>query len=257
MRSMKRRPFNFRDLETECAVDTGHRRLDGRTLGARIRIPEALRGKYPYNASAYTFLQELRGEIREFGLLEFPGLPVNRTNHTVAQRAPCEHGYSPNPYLTDLCQAPHQDTPPYPTAWWLNTRRQYFATWLVSNRGLQAFLGLSRREPDLTMEAIHRQLVAPSLDEGRGLLVNCDPGLTIVDNSGANALYHARTCRFDALPSDTEKVTDSPMYTFNEIGLLHYMNSLDIRRGEHDRDTEDLAQVRAFLDEEGAVAGTG
>src|SRR5690606_31269730 len=118
--------FNFDDLARDCAVEIGHRRLDGRAIGARVHVPAALLGQYPYNASCYAFLQQLRAAIDEFGLIEFPGLPVNRTNHTLAQRAPWQHDYSPNPYMTDICQAPHQDTPPFPTGFWLGAPRRLF-----------------------------------------------------------------------------------------------------------------------------------
>lgn len=116
---MSRVPFNFSDIEAECHLETGSYSLDGRTIGATILVPPGLYHRYPYNATAYGFLQQLRQPIYEFGTIEFPGLPVNKCNHTVAMRHPHQHGYSDNPYLTRFCQDPHQDTPPYPSAFWL------------------------------------------------------------------------------------------------------------------------------------------
>lgn len=250
---MPRQPFTFQDLTRECRVATGCHRLDGRQLGARIEVPEALRGRYPYNASAYAFLQQLRPAIHELGLIEFPHLPVNKTNHTLAQRSPREHQYSPNPYLTDICQSPHQDTPPLPTAFWLGERRRFFATWVVSQQGLEAFLALSRQAPGLGIEALHQRLVPQSLAEGTGLVLNREPGLLLLDNSEAQLLYHARTCQFDAVANEPDYCSDSPMYAYNEVGLLHYIDSLDIRRGPEDRDPMDLAQVQDFLRQEQAT----
>lgn len=244
---MHRPAFTLRDLARECEIQTGHLQLDGRRIGARIHVPAALRQRYPYNASAYAFLQQLRDAIHEWEVIEFPGLPVNPTNHTLAQRAPWEHGYSSNPYMTDICQQPHQDTPPFPTAFWLGESRRFFATWVVSTRGLEDFLELARREPELDIEALHRRLVPSSLADGSGLLVNTDPGLVLLDNSRADGLYHARTCRFDLLPEAAARTGDTPMYAYNEVGLLHYIDVLDSRRGHRDRDPGDLAQVKAFL----------
>jgi hypothetical protein len=39
------------------------------------------------------------------------------------------------------------------------------------------------------------------------------------------------------------------MYAFNEVGLLNYIDQLDSRRGQQWRDHEDLAAVRAFLEQ--------
>lgn len=243
---MQRTAFCFADLARECEVLVGHRTLDGRALGARVHVPEALRDQYPYNASAYAFLQQLRPAIYEYGLIEFPGLPVNPVNHTLAQRAPWEHLYSVNPYLTDYCQAPHQDTPPYPTAFWLGQPRQFFATWVVSIQGLTGFQTLARQQPDLDIVALHRRLVARTLAEGQGWLINREPGLVLLDNSDACRLYHARTCSFERLEGQ-EEAPDTPMYAYNEMGLLHYIDQLDSRRGMQHRDPVDQAQVEAFL----------
>src|SRR5690606_24602381 len=124
-------PFQLADLLAECASEAGvHALRDGdrSRLGLRIHVPAELHGTYPYSGSAYGFLQQLRADIQEHGLIEFPRLPVNPTNHTLAQRAPWEHGYSQNPFLTGFYQDLHQDTPPLPTAFWLAGARRYFAT---------------------------------------------------------------------------------------------------------------------------------
>lgn len=244
---MPRQAFSFEDLTRECIVQPGYHQLDSRPIGARIEVPSELWDRYPYNASAYAFLQELRSAIYEYGLIEFPGLPLNRTNHTLAQRAPREHTYSPNPYLTDICQTPHQDTPPLPTAFWLGERRRFYATWVVSHQGLDLFAQLRRTEPGLDIETVHRRLVPRSLVDGTGLLVNREPGLVLLDNSDAQSLYHARTCQFEAVAAEPGYETDSPSYAYNEVGLLNYLDSLDIRRGTADLDATDRAEVEAFL----------
>lgn len=246
-----RQRFSMADLERDCRVESGCHQLDGRALGLRVQVPAGLFGRYPYNASAYAFLQELRPALRDAGLIEFPGLPLNPINHTLAQHAPWQHGYSSNPYLTDICQQPHQDTPPWPTAFWLGATRRYFATWVVSRRGLEAWLELQRQEPALDVTGLHRRLVPASLEQGIGLLINRDPGLILVDNSSARALYHARTCLFDAVAAAAPGSEDAPMHAFNEIGLLHYIDQLDSRRGPEHRDARDLAEVRAFIAAEG------
>ena len=254
---LSRRSFQFRDIERECEVQSGCFRLDGgrgQGFGLRVRVPEALRSRYPYAGSAYAFLQELRLEIFEHGLIVFPDLPVNRTNHTLAQRAPEEHAYSPNRFLTDLCQEPHQDTPPYPTAFWLGAARRFSASWVVSEAGARDFYGFRARHPELSIEEVHRRLVPSSLREGRGLLLNQDPGLLLIDNSHHRRLYHARTRNFEALLSHEGEMRDAPMYAFNEMGLLHHIDSLDIRRGAHDRDADDQREVEAFLAAEGSLS---
>jgi hypothetical protein len=81
---MRRKPFKLSDIEAECRVDTDCYSVDGRTIGATVFVPPALYNRYPYNATAYGFLQQLRQPIYEFGTIEFPGLPVNKSNHTVA-----------------------------------------------------------------------------------------------------------------------------------------------------------------------------
>ena len=169
---MQRRvPFTFSDISGECEVETDCFRVDDgreRRLGARVRVPRELRDRYPYNGSAYGFLQELRSVIFELGIVVFPDLPVNRTNHTLAQRAPNEHSYSQNPYLTDRCQSPHQDTPPYPTAFWLDAPRRFFATWVLSSTATEAFYRFQQTHPALDVEDVHPGAVQCSADELRG-----------------------------------------------------------------------------------------
>ena len=248
---MPRQPFTFHDLAQECRVETGCHQLHGmnspRTIGAKLFVPPALFNRYPYNASAYAFLQQLRSAIHEYGTIEFPGLPLNRSNHTIAMRSPREHSYSSNPYLTRECQHLHQDTPPYPTAFWLDEERHFFATWIVSLPGLQRYAQFTREQPHMAMNDVHRALVQESLAQGTGIVVNHSPGLILIDNSEHQQLYHARTCRFDAIEKNPHYTQDAPMYAFNEIGLLHYIDSMDEQRGEHDRDAGEQACVAAFM----------
>lgn len=251
---MARQPFTLADLAQECVIETGCYRLHGphpaRTTGAKVFVPAALQARYPYNASAYVFLQQLRSAIREFGTLEFPGLPLNRSNHTIAMRSPREHGYSSNPYLTGECQHLHQDTPPYPTAFWLGEERRYFATWIVSAPGLQRYAQFTREHPGLSMNDVHRTLVPESLANGTGIVLNHSPGLLLLDNSEHSQLYHARTCRFDNVGNNPAYTHDTPMYAYNEIGLLHYLDTMDERRGEQDRDTAEQREIAAFMQAE-------
>ena len=212
-----------------------------------ITVPPELRNHYPYNASAYAFLQQLREAIFRYGLIEFPQLPVNRCNYTLAQRSPWQHRYSDNPYLTDLCQLPHQDTPPYPTAFWLGQPRRFSATWIVSDTGLESVSRWRQQHPDASTDELHRQLVPSSLADGTGILLNHSPGLLLIDNSHHHRLYHARTCRFDAIAAQTDHHTDTPMYAYNEIGLMNYIDMLDSRRGTEHRNAEDEALTREFF----------
>ena len=248
---MPRAPFTFQDICRECHVDTGIHALHGtanpKRHGARIVVPAELMQRYPYNASAYVLLQQLRAAIFELGTLEFPQLPVNKTNHTLAQRAPREHLYSNNPYLTGEYQHLHQDTPPYPTAFWLNAPRRFFATWVVALPGLQRFTDYTQQFPEQPLQAIHKKLVAESLANGTGVLLNQSPGLLLIDNSEQQQLYHARTCQFSAIEQHPDYSSDTPLYAFNEIGLLHYIDTLDERRGQADRCAQDLADMAAFM----------
>lgn len=251
---MPRQAFTLVDLAQECAVETGCHALHGwqaARLGIRIHVPQALQSRYPYNASAYVFLQQLRAAIAEYGTVEFPGLPLNRCNHTIAMRAPQEHRYSSNPYLTGECQHLHQDTPPYPTAFWLGAERRYYATWIVSLPGLQRYAHFTREHPGLAMNEVHRQLVPESIANGTGIVCNHSAGLILIDNSEQQQLYHARTARFDHIAQDGGAASDTPMYAFNETGLLHYIDTMDERRGPQDRDAQDKADVIAFLQQEG------
>lgn len=242
--------FCFADIAAECEVVEGVYRLDGRALGLRIHVPSALFNRHPFNSSAYGFLQQLRTQIFEWGLVEFPGLPLNPCNYTLAQRAPQQHSYSSNPYLTDFCQSPHQDTPPYPTAFWLAARRRYFATWVMSRRLADQFYRDRARQPRFSVEGWHRQWLDSSLEEGSGLLLNREPGLLLIDNSECNGLYHARTCQFAAQQAEPGFCRDTPMYAFNEVGLLHYLQQMDSRRGGEHIDLAEQAAVRAFVEAE-------
>lgn len=245
--TMQRIPFNFSDIMQDCIIETGCYRIENKAIGARIIIPKELHQQYPYNSSAYGFLQQLRQEILDFGTIEFPDLPVNKTNHTVAIRSPKEHSYSNNPFLTDNCQSPHQDTPPYPTAFWLDNPRHYFATWLHSLKVAEEFYIFMQNNPHISVEDAHKILVPKSLQHKTGVLVNQTPGLILIDNSDKHSLYHARTCNFNTTELNPSYTQDSPLYAFNEVGLLNYIDTIDSRRGQHDRDAEDLADVKQYM----------
>ena len=245
---MPRVPFCFADIAAECRVESGVHRLDGHRLGLRITVPEALRERYPYCGSAYGFLQELRREILDYGLVEFPGLPLNPQNYTLAQRAPQQHQYSSNPYLTDFCQQPHQDTPPYPTAFWLPAPRRYFATWVMGEDGVQRVMSALRR--GASIDEVHQRLQAQSIAQGWGLLVNQQPGLLLIDNSSRNRLFHARSGNWQAQRAEPDFDTDTPMYAFNEVGLLNYIDVMDSRRDTGDRNADECEELRRFLDSE-------
>lgn len=248
---MLRKPFTFDDIAQECRIETGCYAVHGldspRRIGAKVFVPDELLQRYPYNASAYVFLQQLRSAIFEHGTIEFPGLPLNRNNHTIAMRAPREHSYSSNPYLTNECQHLHQDTPPYPTAFWLDEERHYFATWIVSLPGLQRYTQFTREHTNMTMNDVHRVLVQESLTQGTGIVVNHAPGLILIDNSEYQQLYHARTCRFDAIAQNPDYSKDAPMYAYNEIGLLNYIDTMDEQRGEQDRDSDEQKIISDFI----------
>lgn len=247
---MSSKPFTYQDFERECDIQLHCHTLDGQTLGAKIYIPQALHQLYPYNSSAYSFLQQLRAEIFALGTIEFPGLPLNKTNYTLAQGAPKEHSYSANPFMTGTCQQPHQDTPPYPTAFWLAAARRYFATWILSITAVETFFELMRNRPELSLEEIHEILLPQSLANQSGFLVNQDPGLILIDNSQHRSLYHTRTCNFTAIAARPDYRSDTPIYAFNEIGLLNYIDTMDERRGQQDRDAANLAEVKAFMENE-------
>lgn len=248
---MARIPFSFADFEQECRVEVGCYQLESCSLGLKIYVPEQLWNRYPFNATAYALLQQLREQIFEFGTVEFPCLPVNRVNHTLAQRAPWEHAYSSNTYLTDHCQQPHQDTPPYPTGFWLGEDRRYFSTWVLSLQGVNEFFEYAQLNPQLSVEDLHKLLVSASLKQHRGLLLNQQPGLLLIDNSEHHQIYHARTCNFDRLVTEKNIEAESPMYAFSEIGLMNYIDVLDSRRGQHNRDSVDKLETKIFMDMEG------
>ena len=252
---MSNSKFDFHDLEQDCYIESGQHHLDGRALGLRIHVPQALRGQAPYNSSAYRWMQQLRSLIYDCGIIEFPGLPVNKCNYTLAQRAPQQHRYSDNSYLTDLCQSPHQDIPPYPSAFWLEERRKYSATWLLSAEGANDFFRHAATQRALSIDELHRALLPTSLESGHGALINREPGLVLLDNSAQQSLYHARTCNFAALAGAQPPITDTPMYAYNEPGLLQHIDQLDSRRGAAHRNTIEREQVREFLAAERAQNG--
>jgi len=259
---MARVAFELADLLSECRVQEGCYRLDGRALGLKVFVPKALQHQYPFNASAYAFLQQLRAAIWEYGTIEFPDLPLNKINHTLCQRAPKQHRYSANPYMTGSCQHLHQDTPPLPTAFWLGQVRRYYATWVTSVEGAQRYFeyldaaltgGAQTAFDGEQLEGVHRLLVPESLANGSGVLLNQQPGLLLIDNSSQHQLYHARTCQFSAVARDPDYLGDTPLYAYNERGLLNYIDQLDSRRGTADRCVKELQQVKVFLAAEAAA----
>lgn len=247
---MARVSFNLQDLLNDCASSSGYYHLDKKTLGLRIVVPEALKSRYPYNASAYVLMQELRTAVFDYGIVEFPELAVNKCNHTVAMRHPSEHSYSDNPYLNSFFQSPHQDTPPYPSAFWLDKKRQFAATWTMSLEGLRCFNESIAQQPTLTLSERHRQLIPSLVTQQQSLLLNTQPCLTLLDNSEHWQLYHARTCLFDAVASQPNTHHDTAVYAYNEIGLLNYIDQLDSRRGMADRDADDLQDMNTFMQHE-------
>jgi hypothetical protein len=80
--------------------------------------------------------------------------------------------------------------------------------------------------------------------------VNHAPGLILIDNSEHQQLYHARTCRFDAVAQNPHYTEDAPMYAFNEIGLLNYIDTMDEQRGEQDRDAAEQKIISDFISAE-------
>ena len=57
---MIRTPFNFNDLCQEATVKTGTYLIDNKTIGAQVIVPKERMSLFPFNASAYDFLQFLR-----------------------------------------------------------------------------------------------------------------------------------------------------------------------------------------------------
>ena len=248
--AMHNKRFTLADLQQECRVTAGSHRLAGRELGLVIEVPAELQAQYPYNAPVYTLMQQLRQAIFTYGWIVFPGLQFNLCNYTLAQRAPQQHRYSSNPYLTDYCQLPHQDTPPYPTAFGLLQERRFFATWLLTEDAVAHFMALRQQQPGASIDALHRQAVAATLKAQTAILVNQQPGLILIDNSNRQSLYHARTCNFAAIDGQPDVNEDTPMYAFNEIGLLHYIDQLDSQRGMAYRDAGHAQAVQAFMAQE-------
>lgn len=251
---MNRPQFSFKDIAEECAIEYDYLTLKHsngvRQFGAKISVKPDQFNNFPYNASAYDFLQFLRQEIYEFGVIEIPGLPINKQNYTVAMKAPAQHSYSSNPYLTEPCQSPHQDTPPYPTAFWLPSERLISATWLLSDLGAQRFHHYRQRHREQSIEKAHEVLVPQTIEAQEGLLVNYQPGLILIDNSQHHQLYHAKTQRFENIKMGISIETDTPMYSFNEQGLLNYMDSLDEQRGPANKNQQEAFAVAEFLQRE-------
>jgi len=252
---MMRQRFTFKDLCQEASIIENTYSLDQQALGLRIHVPESLHNTFPFNTNAYDFLQFLRPQILEYGLIEIPSLPLNPLNHTLAQRDPSEHSYSQNAYLTGRYQDPHQDTPPYPTAFWLAQARRHSATWVISKNMLENYYHEKLNSPEHAhssvthaSESLHQKLVAQSLQEGTGILVNQQAGLLLIDNSTHNHLYHARTSTLTETTST--KLSDAPLHAFNEVGLLNYIDQLDERRTQAHRCQALSTEVAHFMREE-------
>ncbi len=242
--------FTLNDLLQECDTCEGHHCIDGQRLGLKIFIPQELYSSFPFNVTVYDFIQQLRGEIFEYGIIEMPSLPFNRCNYTLSQKDPTEHSYSQNSYTTDFCQAPHQDTPPYPTAFGLLSPRKHSATWVMKTVMLERFYQYQAQHRSLSVDELHQQLIQKSLDEGSSILVNQEPGLLLIDNSDHQSLYHARTSLVDQSDRYCKIRHDSPVYAFNEIGLLNYIDSLDEHRGDEFRSESEKQRVIQFLESE-------
>jgi hypothetical protein len=117
----------------------------------------------------------------------------------------------------------------------------------MSDRGLQSYLDWARQNPGRTTQETHRQLLPDALSDNTALLLNYQPGLLLIDNSDHRRLYHCRTSRFEAMARNPDHAVDAPMYSYNELGLLHYIDVLDSRRGNEHRDAADLAAVKQFM----------
>lgn len=242
--------FNWQDLEQECRIEYDCYSLDNSKLGARVYIPTEFHQQHPFNSNAYDFMQQLRSQIYDLGIIELVDLPVNHCNYTLAQKAPQQHQGNPNPFMTAHCQSPHQDTPPYPTAFWLPKHRNYYATWVVGSEFCEYFYQYQNQHPELSIEQVHKNLVPKSLEQAKGFLINQKAGLTLIDNSNAKLLYHARTCLFNKVECAESDITDSPMYAFNEMGLIHHLETLDVYRGTEYLDNHAKARMQAFLAQE-------
>ena len=80
--------------------------------------------------------------------------------------------------------------------------------------------------------------------------MNQQPGLLLIDNSSRNRLFHARSGNWQAQRAEPDFDTDTPMYAFNEVGLLNYIDVMDSRRGTGDRNADECEELRRFLDSE-------
>ena len=245
-----KRIISLEDLREECRITEGQYKLDGQALGLSIEIPEELFSQPPFNGSAYNFLQGLRSEIFEYGIIELPNLPVNQQNHTLAQKHPSEHSYSQNSFLTSYCQSPHQDTPPYPSAFWLGAQRQFSATWLMGEAMCQHFYEFQASHPHLSIDEIHAMLVPESLQSKQAILINQQAGLCLIDNSQARKLYHARTALSGLKSRHDNQRCDTPMYAFNEVGLMQYIDTIDERRGADHRCEVEKQAIYQFMQNE-------
>ncbi len=116
----------------------------------------------------------------------------------------------------------------------------------------QYFYDYQNKKPQLTIEEIHQHLVPLSLTNNQGFIANQNPGLILIDNSQQHCLYHARTCNFAAIKNNPNFTTDTPMYAFNEVGLLNYLHTLDSRRGNNDINFDQMKAVEAFMQQESA-----
>lgn len=239
---MPKTTLTWQDIEQECRIEYGIYLL-GQARGARVFIPTELQRQAPYNTSIYQFFAALREQIKAFGIIEFPQFTFNKINYTLAQAAPWQHQYSHNPFMTSWWQEPHQDTPPYPTAFGLEEERSFFATWLMTEKVVRDYFS----HPAATIEEKHRLLVPQSLAQGEAVLINQQAGLTLIDNSGD--LYHARTCTMSTQNPHLNAEQDSPMYAFNEVGLAFYMQQLDSQRGDAFRDNEEQQRIKQRLEQ--------
>jgi hypothetical protein len=117
----------------------------------------------------------------------------------------------------------------------------------MSEAGLHAYQHLVDKNPKASIDQIHRQLLPLSLKEKTGLLLNHEPGLLLFDNSHHHQLFHCRSCQFSALDNNPNYSSDAPMYAFNEIGLTHYLHSMDEKRGQLDINHQEMKAVKHFL----------
>lgn len=247
---ISRTRFTINDIFALTKPTEGCYQLDAKTLGLRLDcqgIDDAL-----LKRPVYDFLLYLRQDIFKYGVIELQNLDFNLCNYTLGQGAPIEHQGNPNPYMTAHCQDLHQDTPPYPTAFGLKAPRQFYATWLTNEAQMQEFYQQKASSQE-TLEQLHQRLVPTSLENQSGFLINQKPGLTIIDNSQANKLYHARTANFKAIEQAGNFSQDSKMYAFNEVGLLQHLRQLDIYRGNEHINLEEIERVKQLVQQENLI----